>query len=169
MEKPLLDLRVMVDATVLISGVVWPRWSYDVLQQALQGRYQLVLCQYVIDQARRRMSKKFPEYLDLFEELLREAKYEIVDTPSDDQIEQNRTLVRDITDVPVALAAINARVDYLVSEDKDLSAKDETTLELRKHLKVMIAGTFLREVMLWQSDELDSTRERSWMDLDSET
>ena len=36
-------LRVMLDATVLIAGSVWPRWSYEVIQHALQGDFQLIL------------------------------------------------------------------------------------------------------------------------------
>jgi predicted nucleic acid-binding protein len=73
--------------------------------------------------------------------------------------------VRDPTDIPIALAAINAEVDYLVSEDKDLTAQDDTTAELRKHLTVYLSGTFLREVMGWSSEELEAIRGRSWADL----
>jgi hypothetical protein len=49
--------------------------------------------------------------------------------------------VRDPSDVPVALAAIHAGIDYLVSEDKDLTVQYETTAKLRQELKVMIFGT----------------------------
>jgi predicted nucleic acid-binding protein len=74
-------------------------------------------------------------------------------------------LVRDPTDVPVALAAINAGVDYLVSEDKDLTIQDETTAQIRQALHVMISGTFLREVMGWKSDDLEKIRHRTWRDI----
>jgi predicted nucleic acid-binding protein len=74
--------------------------------------------------------------------------------------------VRDATDIPVALAAIDAKVDYLVSEDKDLTARDETTKQLRDKLAVLLSGTFLREVMGWSSDELEKIRHRSWRDLE---
>ena len=50
------------------------------------------------------------------------------------------------------LLSITAKVDYLVSEDKDLTTQDETTAELRRHLKVLLSGTFLREVMGWSSE-----------------
>jgi len=43
------ELRVMVDANILVSGSVWPRWPYEVLQHALRGDFQLVLNQYVMD------------------------------------------------------------------------------------------------------------------------
>jgi hypothetical protein len=65
----------------------------------------------------------------------------------------------------VALAAINAEVDYLVSEDKDLTVQDETTITLRQKLNIMISGTFLREVMGWNSKSLENIRHRTWRDL----
>jgi len=168
MENLSPNLRVMIDSTVLISGVVWPRWSHEILQQALQGKYRLVLTRYVIDEARKKIRVKFSSYLPLFEEFLQEARYEIVDTPSDKQVQQYKDLLRDITDIPIALAAINANVDYLVSEDKDLTVKDETTEELRSHVTVLLAGTFLREVMGWESEWLDQVRKRTWKDLNGE-
>ena len=73
-----------------------------------------------------------------------------------------------MSDVPVALAAIAAGVDYVVSEDKDLTAKAETTAELRRDLKVLLSGTFLREVMGWTSEELEAVRYRKWNELPEE-
>jgi len=67
--------------------------------------------------------------------------------------------------VAVALAAIVAKADYLVSEDKDLTVQDETTAELRRHVKVMLSGTFLREVMGWTSEQLEAIRHRKWSDI----
>jgi hypothetical protein len=81
------------------------------------------------------------------------------------EIEVNKNLVRDLSDVPIALAAIGAKADYLVSEDKDFTVQDETTVELRRHLKVMVSGTFLREVMGWTSEQLEATRYRTWSDI----
>ena len=165
MVKTPPKLRVMVDANVLISGIVWPRWPREVLRHAVVGDFQLVLSETVIRQARKRINNRFPEFLDEFEQFVRIHEYELVSDPTKEEIDQNKNLVRDLTDIPVALAAINAKVDYLVSEDKDLSVKNETTEELRKHVTVLIAGTFLRDVMGWDSDELEKVRGRTWKDL----
>lgn len=160
------DLRVMVDANVIIAGSVWPRWPFEVLQHAIAGDFQLVLSQYVINQARRNIERHFPAHLDQFEEILESSRYELVNDPTPEQIEMNRDLVRDLTDVPVALAAINSHVDYLVSEDKDLTADDDSTQQLRFHLSVLISGTFLRTVMDWRSQDLESIRGRIWEELE---
>jgi hypothetical protein len=74
--------------------------------------------------------------------------------------------MRDVTDVPIALAAIRAGVDVLVSEDKDFTIQNETTAELHRHLTVMLSGTFLRQVMGWTSEELEAIRHRTWADLE---
>jgi len=91
--------------------------------------------------------------------------YELVSDPTPEDIENNQNLVRDLSDVAVALAAIVARADYLVSEDKDLTVQDETTAELRRHVKVMVSGTFLREVMGWTGEQLEAIRHRKWSDI----
>ncbi|MEW5872450.1 MAG: PIN domain-containing protein [Chloroflexota bacterium] len=159
------ELRVMVDANILIAGSIWPRWPYEVLQHALRGDFRLVLSEFVIQQARLHFQKRFSAYSAQFDAFLQICPHELAPGPNQDQVAQHSDLVRDPSDVPVALAAINAGVDYLVSEDKDLTAQDETTVQLRRLLKVMISGTFLREVMGWSSQDLEKIRHRTWRDL----
>jgi len=64
--------------------------------------------------------------------------------------------VRDPKDTPIALAAIKAQVDYLVTNDKDLTAEDETTALLRTKIQPMTVGRFLKEVMEWSSRDFKS-------------
>lgn len=157
--------RAMTDANVLLAGNAFPRWPYEVLQHALEDDYQLVLCPLIIKQAREHIHERFPQHLPRFEKFLREVEYELIPDPTQEEVDANQKLVRDLSDVAIALAAITAKVDYLVSEDKDLTTQDETTAELRRHLKVLLSGTFLREVMGWSSEELESIRHRKWDDV----
>lgn len=153
-------LRVMVDANVLVAGLGWPRFPYEVLQH-----YVLVLPAYVIDEARKHYSRLFPDSLERFEQFLEASVYEEVPTPSLDEINAHKSLVRDEADVPVALAAINAGVDILISQDTDFTDQDETTKELRQRLTILRPGTFLRQHMGWSSDQLEAIRSRTWNDL----
>jgi len=157
--------RVLTDANVLFAGSAFPRWPYAVLRHAAAGDFQLVLCPLVIDQARLHLQKRFPEHIARFEAFLRKANYELVPDPTPEEVAANRHLIRDLSDIAIALAAIVASVDYVVSEDKDFTAQDESTAELRRHLKAMLSGTFLREVMGWTSDELEAIRHRKWSDM----
>lgn len=159
------ELRVFLDANVLLAGIVSPRWPWEILRHALRGDFRLVLSPYVIRQARRRIAQRFPEFLEEFDEFLFRCPYELVPDPTPEEVQAHIRLVRDETDVPVALAAIQAGADYLVSEDKDLSANDETTAELRRRVRVLIAGAFLREVMGWSPEELEAVRQRTWEEM----
>lgn len=159
---------VFVDANILLSGSAFPRWPYEVLKHAVNEDYRLTLCPLVIKQAREHMQELFPQHLPRLDKFLREVDYELVPDPTQDEIDSNSNLVRDISDVAIALSAIAAKVDYLVSEDKDLTVQDESTAELRRHVKVLISGTFLREAMGWKSEELEKIRHRKWDDLNEE-
>ncbi len=75
-------VRVLTDANVLFAGSAFPRWPREVLRHAVAGDFQLVLCPLVIEQARRNLQKRFPEYLDRFEEVLRTIDYELISDPN---------------------------------------------------------------------------------------
>ena len=158
-------VRAFTDANVLFAGMAFPRWPREILRHATVGDFKLVLCPLVIEEARRNLKKRYPEYLVRFEDFLQAVDYELVPDPTAEEIEANQNLVRDLSDVAIALSAIAARVNYLISADKDLTTQDETTEELRRHVKVILSGTFLREVMGWTSEELESIRNRKWNDI----
>ena len=155
----------MTDSNILLAGNAFPRWPYEVLQHATDGDFKLVLCPLIIKQAREHLRERFPAHSSRFEKFLRQVDYELVADPTQQEIDANPKLVRDLSDVAIALAAIAAKVDYLVSEDKDLTVQDESTAELRRHLKVMLSGTFLRQLMGWTSEKLEFIRHRTWDDL----
>jgi predicted nucleic acid-binding protein len=159
-------LRVMIDATVLVAGSGWPRWPREVLLAGLRNEIQLVVSQYVIDQARRALTNRLPQHLGRFEEFISQGLFEVVPDPSAEEVARHKGLVRDESDIPIVLSAMNAKVHYLVSEDKDLTSQDETTAELRKQLDVLLSGTFLRQVLGWTSEELEAIRRRKWADLE---
>jgi predicted nucleic acid-binding protein len=154
----------MVDANVLLAGTGWPRFAYEVLQHALRQDFQLVLPQYVIDEAHEHIGRilgaEYEKNLNVF---LTECQYEMVSHPTLAQLEVNRTLIRDIDDLPVALAAIDAEVDFFISQDKDFTDPQNTALH--EKLVVLLPGTFLRTHMGWSSEALEAIRYRTWEQL----
>jgi predicted nucleic acid-binding protein len=161
-------VRAFADANILFSGAAFPRWSYEVLRHAAADDFKLVLCPLVIEQARRNLGKRYPQHGENLENLLPLIDYELIEDPTAEEVMANQSLVRDLSDVAVALAAIAAKVDYFISEDKDFTAQDKTTEEVRRRLKIMLTGTFLREVMGWSSEELEKVRSRRWEDMGDE-
>lgn len=153
--------RVMVDANVLVAGLGWPRWPYALLQHAVAGDYQLVLSSYVVEEARRHLTRLALESLPDLEEFLLLCRHETVPDPTPAALAAHQNWVRDAKDVPVAVAALQAQVDYLVSNDKDLTE----SVELTQRLRVLLPAVFLRAVMGWSSQELESIRHCTWQEL----
>jgi predicted nucleic acid-binding protein len=164
-SRPGQPLRVMADANVLIAGILFPRWVHEFLRHALREDFKLVLSAQTIREARERVARGTLTQQQALERFLTDCEYEPVPDPSREEVEKNAGLVRDPKDIPLALAAINAGVDYLVTNNKDLTAEDETTAALRQRIQPIIVGRFLREVMGWESEELERIRKRNWSDL----
>lgn len=156
-------LRVLIDANLLFAGTGWPRFPYAVLQHAVKGDYQLVLSHYIVEEARNAVLEIMPHRLQQLEQFLQDSQYEEVAPASEDEINRNESLVRDVKDVPVALAAMDAQVDFLVTQDKDLT---DPAAPIHQHIKVLLPGTFLREHMGWTSEALEAIRKRNWADME---
>jgi predicted nucleic acid-binding protein len=140
-------LRVFLDANILIRGITWPRFPYEVLRHAAKGDFVPVFSPMALDSARLYVKELFPEHRVALDILLTLIDHELVPDPPPDEVAAHDSLVRDAKDIPIALAAIQARVEYLVSTDRDFTDVDDTTAELRTHLTPIRVGSFLREVM----------------------
>lgn len=149
-------LRVMLDANVLVAGSIWPRFPGQVLNHAIRGDFHLVLTDYVLEESRRHIARLRPDKLADFEDVLERTNFELSGEPSPSEIDENSDLVRDLKDVPIVLAAINAKVDFFISQDKDIT---DTTQPVHEKLKIILPGTFLREHMGWTSEELEQVRD----------
>jgi hypothetical protein len=69
----------------------------------------------IIEAAHRHILEIEPPQLPRFERFLTDCSIELVDNPMREEVERNRNLVRSTADVPMALAAINSKVDYFVT------------------------------------------------------
>ena len=159
-------LRVFLDANILIRGTTLPRFPYEVLRHAARGDFIPVFSPMVLDSARLYIRELFPDYREALQVLLELLKGELVPEPLPEEVAAHGSLMRDAKDIPAALAAIHASVDYLVSTDRDSTDVDETTAELRQHLKPLRVGTFLREIMGWTSEALSAIEHRQWSDIE---
>jgi putative PIN family toxin of toxin-antitoxin system len=156
----------MVDANVLITGIIWPRWQNAILAHALRGDLQLVLSRLIIEEASEHIRSIDPSQYERFEQFLLDCALELVDDPSREEVERNHDLMRDKTDIPIALAAIDAKVDYLVTYDRDFTDDNESTKRVREAIPgIILPPIFLRDVMGWTSEQLEAIRHREWPDL----
>jgi predicted nucleic acid-binding protein len=109
-----------VDTNVLIRGLTLPRFPYEVLRAGALGQVQLITFQTTLAKARYYTQTRFPAQLQRFERFLDTGVLGVVENPSESAVRMYPDLVRDEDDIPVALAAIQAGAEYLVSTDPDL-------------------------------------------------
>lgn len=158
--------RVFLDANVLIRGVTFPRFPYEVLQHAARKEIVAIVCPLVLDSVRLYVGERFPDHQGALEALLELLDLEVAPDPLLGEVAAHAGLVRDPKDIPVALAAIGAKAEYLVSTDCDFTDVDDTTAGLRRHLRPISVGAFLHEVMGWSHEALSAIERRRWSDLE---
>ena len=107
--------RVFVDANILIRGITFPRYPFEVLRLAARHEIVLVVSPSVLADARRYLNLLFPDHLPKLDGFLSTALIDTVADPTPDQVADHRELVRNFKDVPVAMAAAAAGADFLVS------------------------------------------------------
>jgi len=61
------------------------------------------------------VARKLPHALDVLREVLRHTRLRIVRDPAPMEVAAHAGLIAHATDVPIVLAAMQARVDYLVT------------------------------------------------------
>jgi predicted nucleic acid-binding protein len=159
-------LRVGLDANVLVAGILFPRWPYEVLQAAVSGAFAPALPEQVVAEARRRF--RFAIQIRLLERFLSDSRCELLPMPSEELIERNLDLIRDATDVPIALSLLAGGVDILVTHDKDFTEDGATAPAFYRQVRAMLPAVFLRDIVGWDSVALESIRQRKWTDIEHE-
>lgn len=158
------NLRIMVDAGVLVAGVGWPGFLHEILQHAVAGDFQLVLSPFVLEEAYACALRLCPAQIRQFDVLLQTIEKEIVPMPTLSELASAPRLTRDPIDLPLVMAAIKAQVDWFISVDRSLS---EPTILLHRYLKVVSPATFLRQSMGWSRDDLLRIRDRTWKEMEA--
>jgi predicted nucleic acid-binding protein len=154
--------HVTADSNIIIAGVLKPRWFFEFLGHAIRGDFQLVLAPQTVAEVLTWVKVKGGYRRSAVEFFLAACRFELAPAPSTEEVQANADLVRDVTDAPVALSAIKARPDYLVTNDEDFLAEKTVAALKEQGVQVMRVGTFLAEVMGWGSRELEAIRLREW-------
>jgi predicted nucleic acid-binding protein len=158
-------LRLFLDVTVLIKAASFPRLPFEIVRLGLRGEAGIVLSPLVLERARFHLRQKYPSALPFLERLLQRLDYQEVPNPDPERVTAHRNLCRDESDVPVALAAIDAGVDYLVTNDRDLTVVDASTTRLREQVKIITPLALLRHVLGWPEERIAAAIHRNWHEL----
>lgn len=121
----MIQVRIFLDSCVLIEGICAP-WS-DSRGVLILGRssvFRFVLAEIVIEETERALAKKLGRDFggdrrlkEEFRFLLNRLDIERVPHVSVQEVQRARSLIRHVNDVPILAAAIQAKPDWLLTDN----------------------------------------------------
>jgi predicted nucleic acid-binding protein len=112
-------LNIFLDSSALMAGVISETGAaHALLQLGETEDILLTISELVLNETTRSVERKSPDNLEDVQKEIKKAKIKIVKDPSYEEIQANLYLIEDPDDVPVLLAAVKAKVDYLATHDK---------------------------------------------------
>ncbi len=113
-------MRIMVDTNIIISAIRNPNGTpFAAYAKASQSPYKIILCDQIVDEVRRVFNRKFPDSIPLIERFFTWALFEVVSTPGQEEVDEKENMIRDVNDRPILRAALKAKVDVLITGDRD--------------------------------------------------
>ena len=115
-------MRILIDTNVLISAILGNGTPYRAYVKAVTYPHTAILCDQNVSELKRIFARKFPQKLPAMEHFLQLAyeAIELVAVP--EQMIPAEQQIRDAADRPILRAAYAAKVDVLLTGDKDFLA-----------------------------------------------
>ena len=144
--------NIFLDSSALIAGAISETGAAHVLLQLGESEdILLTISEMVIVESERSIAKKSPRNLNDLRKLIKTAKLMIVNDPSKKEVEANLYLIEDPNDLPILLAAMKAKVDYLATHNRKHFLDDPKVAE-RAGIKIGTPG----DVLAWIRENLNS-------------
>ena len=145
-------VSIFLDSSALIAGVISENGAAHVLLQLGETEnVSLKISEFVFNETTRSIGRKSPENLENVQKEIERARIVILQDPSHEEIQANLYLMEDPDDVPILLAAIKAKVDYLATHDHKHFLNDPKVAE-KAGLKIGTPG----DVLAWIRENLNS-------------
>lgn len=142
--------NIFLDSSALIAGAISESGAAHVLLNLGEAKeIVLTVSELVIWESERAVAKKAAGSLHDLRALIKLSNLAIVDDRSPEDVEANLYLINDPNDVPILLAAMKARVDYLATHNRKHFLDDPTVSE-RSGLKIGTPG----DVLAWLRENL---------------
>ena len=142
--------NIFLDSSALIAGAISESGDAHVLLNLGESQdIVLTVSELVIIESERAMAKKAPSNLNDLRSLIKSSNLRIVDNPAKEEVEANLYLINDPNDVPILLAAMKAKVDYLATHNRRHFLDDPKVAEI-SGLRI---GT-LGDVLAWLRENL---------------
>ena len=145
-------VSIFLDSSALIAGVISENGAAHVLLQLGETEdVSLKISEFVFNETTRSIGRKSPENLENIQKEIEKARIVILQDPSHEEIQANLYLMEDPDDVPILLAAIKAKVDYLATHDRKHFLADPKVAK-NAGIKIGTPG----DVLAWIRENLSS-------------
>ena len=142
--------NIFLDSSALIAGAISESGAAHVLLNLGESKdVVLIVSELVIWESERSMAKKAPANLNDLRSLIKSSNLRIVENPPRTEVEANLYLIHDPNDVPILLAAMKAKVDYLATHNRKHFLDDPNVAE-QSGLRIGTPG----DVLAWLRDNL---------------
>jgi predicted nucleic acid-binding protein len=143
-------VKVFLDSSAIMAGVISSAGAARVLLvMSENGQIETFISEQVIVESERSIAKKVPQVLPEFRQTLKDANLKVVHNPTQEEIEENLSLIADPDDVPILLAAMKSHVDYLATHNRKHFLDDPKVAE-KAGLKIGTPG----DVLTWIRENL---------------
>lgn len=143
-------LNIFLDSSALIAGIISETGAAHVLLQLGETEdILLMISEVVFTETTRSVARKSPDNLENVEKEIKKARIKILQDPSDEEVQANLYLMDDPDDVPILLAAMKAKVDYLATHDRKHFLDNPKVAE-KSGLKIGTPG----DVLAWIRENL---------------
>lgn len=116
-------MRVMLDTNIFISMIFFPSEQTRELARKLTDDHQIVICDYVVEELRLVVDRKFSGKRKFLDRFFYELPFELVYTPKELNLGEVPEM-RDTKDSPILATAILEGIDVFLTGDKDFLILD---------------------------------------------
>lgn len=143
-------IELFFDSSALIAGIISAKGAARVLLLLSEvEKIRIIVSEQVIVEVERNIARKAPKAIPFARELIRTANIRIVRDPNVDQVRQHQQWINHPADVPILMAAVNAKIDFLVT----LNTRhfiDDPQVALRSGLRIGTPG----DALAWVREQL---------------
>jgi len=146
--------NLFLDSSALFAGVVSSRGAaHALLVLAEAGVISITISEQVVVETEQAVARKIPQALPYYRESLRRAGLRIVRDPSIEEVQAHRHIISHAADVPIVVAAMKVRADYLVTLNRRHFI-DDPEVAARSGLRIGTPGDALAWVREQRSASL---------------
>ena len=145
--------ELFFDSSALFAGIVSASGaSRALLLLAEAGQVAVTVSEQVVAETERAVARKIPRALPDFREAIRTTGLRIVRDPSPDEIEAYTDIIAHRADVPIIVAAMRVKTDYLVTLNRRHFIDDPAVAD-RSKLRIGMPG----DALAWVRQTLAGT------------